>query len=201
MAVAAGAIIGAGLQIYADQAAGSAQDQAEAAQLHLFKRRHQFEVQDLIKAGLNPILSAHSAPGVSAPPAVKPDIVAGKGITAALQLANMKAAVSSARSGAVTAGHLAVKTAAEAGTAREVQAAAMFNNQKLAQQAGYWATEPGKKAIADSAKLDLELGPWKGVDWQKALMSAGSGLDMSGLQKLGERLGLIRKIPQGGINE
>jgi len=58
--------IGAGLA--SSFAAKARQKDAAAAQLHLFKRRHQFETEDLEKAGLNRILgfARGSAPGVSA---------------------------------------------------------------------------------------------------------------------------------------
>lgn len=58
--------IGAGLA--SSFAAKARQKDAAAAQLHLFKRRHQFETEDLEKAGLNRILgfARGSAPGVGA---------------------------------------------------------------------------------------------------------------------------------------
>lgn len=102
--------IGAGLA--SSFAAKARQREAAAAQLHLFKRRHQFETEDLEKAGLNRILgfARSSAPGVSAPGIAQanfpvPDLLgipkklAGAKISGGLA----KAALSTAEAGVTTA--------------------------------------------------------------------------------------------------
>lgn len=44
------------------------QDRAFQHQIRMFRNQHQWQVEDLRKAGLNPILSTHSASGASASP-------------------------------------------------------------------------------------------------------------------------------------
>ena len=65
-----GSVIGAGSSIWSSNQANSAAFQMQAnslaAQKEALQNRHQWEVADLKKAGLNPILSANSgAPGIS----------------------------------------------------------------------------------------------------------------------------------------
>ena len=162
------------------------QKEAAAAQLHLFKRRHQFEAEDLEKAGLNRILgySKGSSPSVSpvGVPSfrVDPPDTLGSAQKAAMMGATVQAAKMAAFTSVSTArgaAHAATRAGHETEGASEVTARAKMENFERAQRMAWHATPAGRTAIQKNEKLRLELEPWKGVDWQKALMSAGSGMD------------------------
>lgn len=96
--------LGFGSFIGGQQAAAS-QEQAWRNTKVMMKNRHQWEVEDLIAAGLNPILSAHTAPSMGPSPApvdrVSPMEVVGKGVEqmvgSAKAGATMKAGIRTAK--------------------------------------------------------------------------------------------------------
>lgn len=94
----AGSLIGGASSFFGGErqndAAASSAREAAAINRENFKNRHQWEVADLKKAGLNPILSAHgSPPGASAPAAAVPSNSIGEGVNSAMAARRLRAEI------------------------------------------------------------------------------------------------------------
>lgn len=121
-------------EIFGSGQAKASQKSSQAFTKIMMQKRHQWEVQDLIKAGLNPILSAHGTPSMGSSPApIGPSLAqevtrgmeaavstAGKVGTLKSKIGTAAAGTSTAKSAATTAAGVAKASkwaphAAEAG--------------------------------------------------------------------------------------
>lgn len=163
--------LGAGLA--SSFAAKARQKDAAAAQLHLFKRRHQFETEDLEKAGLNRILgfARGSAPGVSpvSAPAINfpaPDIL---GVPK--KLAGAKVAGRLAAAAATTAEHGAKEAKFHALTAENItDRSGEEANMASAHRLTAWDEQHKSHAsLVRDVQRNMTEGKFEASDWGKRL--------------------------------
>lgn len=114
--VTAGGVIASGIQYLANR---QLQDDAQDFSRDSYKHRHQWEVADLRKAGLNPVLSANA--GGSAPSGTGTNVSAPVNpVTAAMALRKMKADIALTEQSARRTSNEADKIAPAADVGRSV---------------------------------------------------------------------------------